>query len=164
MYQNLLPARQELITPYVYNDEDFAAQWEAEKKLEKENLGIVDEADTEIYTEKGECVRSKSEKILADKLYMMKIPYVYESPLNLRGYGYVKPDFLVLNTRTRKKYYWEHFGIMDDKEYCEKTIKKLENFEDNGIFPGENLILTFETKEHPLNSKIVDKLIKKFLI
>ena len=35
--------------------------------------------------EKGERVRSKSEKIIADKLYMLGIPYRYEYPLVLDG-------------------------------------------------------------------------------
>ena len=48
--------------------------------------------DIEILTEKGESVKSKSEKIIADKLNMMNIPYCYEVPLYLKGYGYVKPD------------------------------------------------------------------------
>lgn len=164
IYENLLPARQKLITPYVYSDEAFAAQWEREKKTLKETLGSFIEADSEIYTEQGECVRSKSEKILADKLFIKKVPYVYELPLYLKEYGYIRPDFLVLNKKTRKEYYWEHFGMMDDKEYCEKALKKIENFEKNGLFPGKNLILTYETKEHPLNIKIVEQLIKEFLM
>lgn len=108
-------------------------------------------------------MRSKSEKILADKLYMMGVPYVYEVPLYIKGYGYIKPDFTVLNKRTRREYYWEHLGMMDDKEYCEKAIKKIEGLERNDIFPGKKLILTYETKDHPLNIKIVEKLVKEYL-
>ena len=59
--------------------------------------------DNAIITEKGEAVRSKSEKIIADKLYMKEIPYVYEQPLYLKGYGYVVPDFKILNVRTKKR-------------------------------------------------------------
>lgn len=36
----------------------------------------------EIYTQKGERVRSKSEKILADYFYYNNISYKYECPLN----------------------------------------------------------------------------------
>ena len=80
--------------------------------------------DIEILTEKGESVKSKSEKIIADKLNMMNIPYCYEVPLYLKGYGYVKPDFKVLNVATRKEYYWEHYGMMDNKDYIIKALKK----------------------------------------
>lgn len=167
IYTQLSPERQKLITPYIITKDEFAEQWECERKMWKETRRRKEkfcEPDTEIFTEKGECVRSKSEKILADKLYMMKIPYLYEVPLYLQGYGYIKPDFTVLNKRTRKEYYWEHLGMMDDEEYCEKAIKKIETFEKNGIFPGENLILTYETRKHPLNIKIVEKLAEKYLL
>lgn len=167
IYENLSKARQKLIVPYVYPEEKFVEIWEQKQEHKKEKIremGHFSEANTEIYTEKGECVRSKSEKILADKLYMMKIPYSYEIPLYLRGYGYIKPDFIVLNKRNGKEYYWEHLGMMDDKEYCEKAIKKIETLERNNIFPGKNMILTYETKEHPLNIKIVERLIEEYLL
>lgn len=164
VYDKFSPARQKLITPYVCTDDEFAARWEAEKILKKEKVGISSEIHVEIYTEKGEHVRSKSEKILADKLYMLGIPYVYEVPLYIKGYGYITPDFMVLNKRTRREYYWEHFGMMDDADYCEKAIKKIESLERNDIFPGKNLILTYETKAHPLNMKIAEKLIQEYLL
>lgn len=121
------------------------------------------EDELEIITENGEKVKSKSEKILADKFKSMGIPYAYEQPVLLNGYGYVLPDFKILNKKTRKEYYWEHFGMMDDREYAEKTIKKIENYEKNGIFPGKNLIMTFETKQHPLSMRIVSENIEEFL-
>ena len=71
----------------------------------KNNLGRIepDEQLKELglITEKGEYVRSKSEKIIADTLTKNNINYVYELPLRLKGYGTVKPDFTVLNKRTR---------------------------------------------------------------
>ncbi len=124
---------------------------------------IMVEVGSEIVTEKGEVVRSKSEKILADKLNLMNIPYHYEQPLFLNGYGTIHPDFTVLNKSTRKEYYWEHFGLMDNPEYCEKAIKKIETMQKNGIYIGEKLIVTFETQSHPLNMKIVENTIKKYL-
>lgn len=162
IYEKLSPSRQKLITPYLYTEDEYIKKWEEEKnqikKLRNSQLPV-----SEIFTEKGECVRSKSEKILADKLYLMGIPYVYEVPVYLEGYGYIKPDFAVLNKETRREYYWEHLGMMDNKEYCEKAIKKIETFEKNEIFPGKNLILTYETLECPLNIKVVEKLISEYL-
>lgn len=163
VYEKLSPSRQKLITPYICAEEEYIKQWESEKNRMKDQMNAQPPI-SEIFTEKGEQVRSKSEKILADKLYLREIPYVYEAPLYLTGYGYIKPDFVVLNKRTRREYYWEHLGMMDDKDYCEKAIKKIETFERNGIFPGEKLILTHETREHPLNMKVVEALIKEYLI
>ena len=167
VYEKFPISRKKLIVPYLDTEEEFAAKWEDENRREKERLWQMEhflEVCTEIYTEKGECVRSKSEKILADKFYMMDIPYLYERPLYIKEYGHIKPDFTVLNKKSRKEFYWEHFGMMDDKDYCEKTIKKIEGFQKNGIFPGKNLIMTYETREHPLNIKVVENLIEEYLI
>lgn len=164
VYSKLSSSRQRLVTPYIESDEEHVLKWLEEKHQKKVELGKCYDIKTEIYTEKGECVRSKSEKILADKLHMMNIPYVYEMPLYLESYGFIKPDFIVLNKRTKREYYWEHFGMMDDREYCEKAIKKMEALEQNGIFAGINLIVTYETKEHPLNVKAVERLAGEFLM
>ena len=116
-----------------------------------------------ILTEKGERVQSKSEKILADFFYRNNIPYKYEKPLNLSGYGIVYPDFTFLSRKLRKEIYWEHEGLMDKSEYAIKAVKKLNRYQMNGILPGERLILTFETEQDVLNSKIVSDLVDKYL-
>ena len=54
--------------------------------------------------------------------------------------------------------------MMDNPEYTVKTVQKLETYEKNGIFPGEKLLLTYETGSHPLNMKTVENLIQKFLL
>lgn len=160
-YEELAPKRKKLVKPYILPDEEFVNQWIQTAYNKKE---ILVEAGSEIVTEKGEVVRSKSEKILADKLNLMNIPYHYEKPLFLKGYGTIYPDFTVLNLSTRKEYYWEHFGLMNNPEYCEKAIKKIETMQKNGIYIGEKLIVTFETQSHPLNMKIVENMIIKYLL
>ena len=109
-------------------------------------------------------MRSKSEKMLADKLFAMGIPYRYEYPVQLKGYGTVYPDFTLLNVRKRKEFYLEHFGIMDDPEYSEKAIKKLEDYAKNKIYIGKNLLVTFETRHKPLEMKVVEQMIKEFIL
>ena len=160
IYETMSEDRKKLVQPYIVSDEKFIQQW---KQAEYKVAYDPDEGEG-IYTENGEAVRSKSEKILADKFKLMNIPYHYEKPLYLHGYGEVHPDFTVLNKRTRKTYYWEHLGLMDNKDYSEKAIKKIETMEKNGIFPGDNLILTYETMTHHLNMRTVDLLIRKYLL
>ena len=75
---------------------------------------------------------------------MMNIPYCYEVPLYLKGYGYVKPDFKVLNVATRKEY-WEHYGMMDNKDYIIKALKKKNSYLSNNFIVGDNLIETYES-------------------
>lgn len=81
---------------------------------------------------RGERVRSKTEKIIADKLYSMGIPYRYEYPVKIKGYGMIYPDFMLLNISTRENICFEHFGMMDNAEYCEKAIKKIEGYIKSG--------------------------------
>jgi len=54
--------------------------------------------------------------------------------------------------------------MMDNSEYTEKAISKIALYEQNGIFPGDNLILTFETKAKPLNRKLILEVIERYII
>ena len=77
--------------------------------------------------------------------------------------GNIYPDFTVLNVRTRKEMLWEHFGMMDEPEYAEKAVQKIMTYEQNNIFPGENLILTYETRKNPLNQKTIMRKLWQYL-
>ena len=94
----------------------------------------------------------------------MKIPYKYEVPLPLKGFGIVYPDFVVLNAKQRKVYYWEHLGMMEQPDYAAAAVQKLEQYQKNGIFPGDKLILTYETKTRPLNTKLLEQCIIQYLL
>lgn len=163
-HENLSNERQALITPYILSDDDYVSLWEEKGR----NLicGIerypLDE-DNGFATEKGELVRSKSEKILADKLYIMNIPYIYEKPLLLQDNIRIYPDFTVLNRYTREEFYWEHFGMMDKTEYCDKAIKKIRNYQKNQIYQGKKLIVTYETSALPLRVKELEELMDEYL-
>ena len=91
------------------------------------------------------------------------IPYRYEYPVYLRGFGKVYPDFTVLNLRTRKEIYWEHMGMMDNSAYAEKAVNKIHTYEQNGIFQGENLLITYETSKSSLNQKGIVRMIQRYL-
>lgn len=170
-HETLSPTRQALITPLISSDDEYAQQWEnlcLDKKDKILNRPYYQHyplnEDTCLLTEKGELVRSKSEKIIADKLYMLKIPYIYEMPLQFKGSIMIHPDFTVLNKRTRKEYHWEHFGLMEKENYCENAIKKINTYEQNNIYQGKKLLVTYETSTQPLNTKRLEGLIQEFLI
>ena len=82
----------------------------------------------------------------------------------LKKYGYVVPDFKILNVRTKKEYYLEHFLMMDDYEYAKNAIKKIECFQKNEIYPGEKLLITLEASDSPLNMIILEKMVNKYLL
>lgn len=160
IYSELSETRKALVTPYILTDEQYIEQWMDVQYMGKE---FADDVPV-IMTERGERVRSKSEKILADKLFSMGIPYRYEYPVKLKRYGTVYPDFTLLNVRERKEIYMEHFGMMDNPEYSEKAVQKLEDYARNGIYMGKNLLVTFETLHKPLDMKIVEKMLKEFIL
>ncbi len=159
IYEGLHLERQKIITPIRETDEQFVQRWEQITYEGKE----IDEDVPLLLTERGERVRSKSEMLIADMLFREGIPYRYEYPIYLKGYGKVHPDFTVLNIRKRKEIYWEHLGMMDDPVYAEKNLLKLKNYKKNGIVCGENLILTWETKNLPINQGDIRREIEKYL-
>ena len=53
---------------------------------------------------------------------------------------------------------------MDDMEYVEKVVFKLQSYEKNGIYLGVDLFCTYETGKRPLNVRRVDDFIKKVFI
>ena len=155
VYLNMPLEKQNLIKPYVPTNEQYAQQWVSQKYT-----GLKFNQDAAVFlTESGEKVRSKSEKMIADKLALMGIPYRYECPLRLNNTT-VYPDFTLLNVKTRKVVYYEHFGMMDDPVYCDRAIKKLHDYQTNGFSFNTNLIVTFETKSQPLDLRVVEKMIK----
>ena len=92
----------------------------------------------------------------------MGVPYRYEYPLQLNGYGTIYPDFCILNKTTRQEYYWEHLGMMDKPEYCTAAIKKIETLMKNGFWQGEKLILTYETSDKPLDTNLLAGIVRKY--
>ena len=75
----------------------------------------------------------------------------------------IHPDFTVLNVRKRKENLWEHMGKMDDENYRDYALNRIIDYEKQGIFPGDKLILTHETLNNPINSKIIEKTILNYL-
>lgn len=160
IYESLSPERKALVKGAILDDDTFVQRWKAVTYAP----GEFSPTDPEFYALRGERVRSKSEKIIADTLLARETPYRYEPPLNIiKGQKPWRPDFLVLNKRTRKEYIWEHLGKMDDEDYCKKSIRKLETYLQQGYFIGETLLITMETSEHPLSTRIVDSIIDKYL-
>ena len=157
--EGLHKERQRLIRPIRETDEQYIQNW---RNVEYEGKGFAEDAP-EFYTSRGERVRSKSEWIIAELLEKEGIPYRYEYPVYLRGFGKVYPDFTVLNVRTRKEIYWEHMGMMDNPIYAEKVVNKIHTYEQNGMFQGEDLLVTYETSKSPLNQKVIMRMIQRYL-
>lgn len=157
IFQKMHPKRRELIDKIIISDEEYVKRWCEVAYKGKE----FQDFDNVIVTEKGERVRSKSEKIIADKLNILGIPYRYEYPVLLDGNIKLYPDFTILKMPERKEVYLEHFGMLDDINYMNTTILKLNTYEKNGIFLGVHLFFTYETSKKALNIRALDKMLKE---
>ena len=167
IYDDYCIARRKLITPYVISDEEYVLQWlekgmqEAcvtasnEDIFEKFIMGNSNDKemrDNRVFTTaKGENVRSKSEVIIADTLARLDIPYIYEKPFYYDDGNSFKPDFTVLNVKRRKEIIIEHFGMIGSEDYMDSFFWKMKKFGKMGILQGDNLLMTFEDKEHQFN-------------
>lgn len=155
-YQKASPTRKELIMPYIITDEMFVKEWLENKPGES---GLMPEG--RIYdTRRGEKVRSKSESIIADILYDLGIPYHYEKPLCLKNGRIRYPDFTLLDIQSRTEIYFEHFGKLEEWDYACDAMAKIEEYKQNGIFLGKNLIFTYETSNYPLSANATREMLQ----
>ena len=159
VYEKLPEARKNLVVPYVWSDEEYTKRW-----LSKEYTGKIYKDEFPKYaTKKGDMVRSKSEKIVADLMYEMGIPYLYEYPVHTEGFGTVYPDFKILKLSTREEVFLEYFGMMDDSAYCRRALEKIQEFARNGLILGKNLYAIFESQDVPIDTNLVEKVLKEFI-
>ncbi len=148
------------LDPVDISDDDYRFAWESITFTGKE----IPEYMPLYETSKKEKVRSKSELNIANALAAKGIPYKYECPLLLKNRVKLYPDFTVLNVRERKQIYWEHRGMMDDKEYAKESVARVKTYMKNGIFVGRDLIITEETSANPLGTNEINDIIKEFLL
>ena len=112
-------------------------------------------------TDQGIMVRSKSEAIILMLLSINHIPFRYECRLEVSNRTYY-PDFTIRHPITGETFYWEHVGRLDLPEYRSSFMNKLNVYLNNGIIPDQNLILTYESEDSPLNIAIVMDKIEEF--
>lgn len=83
-------------------------------------------------TSQGLYVRSKSEVLLAEKLYEMQIPFRYEQTLKI-GKFTIAPDFTC--NIPKQLVYIEHCGLTGNAEYMKHHKWKMDLYESVGIVP-----------------------------
>ena len=151
-----------LTEPFKTDDDSFASEWLKRNSAFKRQTKTLSGS---LKTATGEYVKSKSELIIADKLFHAGVPFVYEMTFSFdNGNTFLYPDFVVLNKRTRETFLWEHLGKMDDPDYCMRNQRKIESFGKHGFYPGKNMILTMESSLLQISTEYVDGIIREFLI
>ena len=111
----------------------------------------------------GNFLRSKSEAIIDMLLFVNKIPFRYECSLVL-GEVTLYLDFTIRHPHNGTTFYWEHFGLIDNASYSANAFSKLQLYATHKIYPSIQLITTYETKEHPLTTDTVEKIISDFFL
>ena len=148
--------RQRLVTPIIPTTKQFVKEW-LDEPYEKK--GFHPDDTSAYFTRNGERVRSKSELYIADTIDYAGIPCKYECPLIL-GSKVLHPDFTLLDVSSRQVKYLEHCGMMDNPDYSDSFIWKINFYQSHGIIPGDNLILTFESSNRPLDTRIIDNILE----
>lgn len=144
------------ITPIILSDEEFIKQWYENNPGQMNPYQNISNQ----YDNRGNHVRSKSEKILADFFDTRGIPYIYEPLLILEDGKRVYPDFLLLDISRRKVYVFEHFGMMDDGEYASlQCEEKIRYYMKNGYYPGNNFLFSMETSKNALDIRVVENML-----
>lgn len=156
VFESLPEERKKYVKSLVPGDDQYAAKWLAGPFKPKP----FKKGSPEFYTLKGERVRSKSEVIIADRLFIKGIPYKYECPLKA-GKDVIHPDFTILRMSDREIIYHEHCGKMSDPEYTKDIPDRVNKYARNGIFQGDRLFYSFESADYPLDVKLLDDFIEK---
>ena len=160
IYEKLSDAKKILIQPIASPKDEMIKMWKEE--VYEPNDYFTENLKFE--TEQGDLVRSKSEVIIANILYQHKadLLYKYERPLEIMKegkYRIIYPDFTILNIHTGKITFWEHAGCMDDEVYVNDFVRKEKTYLQKAIFPGKDVIFTYETQDQPLDIGIVKKIV-----
>ena len=159
VYLGETEARRVLITPVISSDKQFIEEWYETHPGGGNSHDMI----TSYTTLRGEKVRSKSEKMIADAYFAAEIPYVYEPALHLRSGKTLYPDFAVLNISKRRTLYHEHFGLMDDEEYRSRCIRKMRKYNDSGFWCGDTMIYTFEGEDAPFDQDELERIMEEYL-
>lgn len=112
-------------------------------------------------TSAGYKVRSKSEQHITEQLVNYGVPHRYEQILRI-GNAVSATDY-TFRDRKEEPFYWEHAGMMDDPFYQARHKKKMILFEQAGIVPWKNLIVTYDN-DGIINVPLIKSIIENDVI
>ena len=159
LFEDMNDGKKKLVKPIIESEKEYVQKWYESFTLDQNGF----REELIFPTERGEKVRSKSEKILADLFLKYGINYVYEPKIVIATGKVVFPDFAVLDIKRRRTILWEHLGKIDSEDYAVRNLKKIDTYERNGFILGEGLIVSSESKSAPVDLKVVRKKLKTLL-
>ena len=110
-------------------------------------------------------VRSKGEIIIANALWHYGIPFVYEEVFpykNEEGKWYY-PDFTI-HLPDGRTIIWEHWGLLDNRSYCDRNAEKLYHFNLHGYTIGKNFIVTQDDVNGACDSAFIYHIIENYIL
>ena len=107
--------------------------------------------------------RSKNELYIESRLDHHGLTFRSDCPTGIPGL-YRVPDFTILRKRDSKIIYWEHMGMMYDSDSRIDNKRKLEEYEEAGIVPWDNLVLTYDTPSGGLRGELIEAMIHGWLL
>lgn len=164
IYSDLHESYKCFVKPAIKDAEMKISDWNS-----NEHVPFLDHPEAlKFLTKAGDYVRSKSEMLIANTLYeySSKLSYIYEPTIEIKtsnGTNLLHPDFGIINLRNGERFYWEHAGLIEFEDYMNGFVWKQRQYESIGIIPGRNLIITMETRRHPLDYKTVVNQINNIL-
>lgn len=115
-----------------------AVLWEQKLEAEKAKYPPYKPEQLKQPTLKGIYVRSKSEALIANILYTVGIPFVYELPIFING-EMLLPDFRILSLiDLESEFIIEHQGMIFDDDYADKFIRSLRLYLHSEWIPNKN--------------------------
>lgn len=160
VFYYLHEARKIYISPITNSETTYINTWI--NQTQDNNLTFAEDLPV-IRTKNNLRVRSKSELIIAETLDYFKIPYKYEYAHTIRNKIFY-PDFTILDIYNHREIIWEHLGLIDDYQYMNNAFAKIEEYEKEGFYLGDNLIITWENKRNPFNSKKAANTIQHYIL
>ena len=157
LYEKLPEELRTGVEPVILGDGQDVLEWMSEPYV-----GKPFKEDAPVYmTIRGERVRSKSEVMIADRMFFRGVPYKYECPIMIEG-QVIHPDFSMKRRSDNKIIYHEHCGKMSDPEYVNDLVERINLYNQAGIMQGDRLTFSFETADKPLDNRVIDRLIDEF--
>ena len=96
----------------------------------------------------GIVFRSKSEREIAEILDEIGIDYKYEPLMRLNDID-MYPDFVCFIPEIGIGFIIEHFGMIDNVNYVETSIRKFRTYTSLGLVPGIDILFTYEKSTVP---------------
>ncbi len=113
----------------------------------------------------GFFTRSKSEAIVAQRLFAYGFWFKYEAPLRIRGifgnWKTIYPDFTIY-LEDGRIIYLEHVGKLQEEKYQKRFLRKILEYHKNDYLISRDVFITMDGPEGDIDIAAIDALIRTF--